>query len=260
DEVPDVAIERAELALHVEEGACVVDGGVDLQPVADDALVGEQLTLSARVVPRDLLRVEVIERLPVRRPFAQNRDPAETRLRTLENQHLEQAPVVVQRHAPLGVVVLEIQRIVAWPGAAHDGYCAVRAVPARGPSVRSRLRYAGASPIRRTSIGIRIGPPPGPGDIDAFAAISMARASFGTSTIQKPARNSFVSANGPSVTIGSPFSPPRTMRAWLGLSSPSAATSSPEAARSLLRSCMKDTIAFTSSGFQSATPRAPAPY
>src|SRR5204863_4969495 len=39
DEAPDVRIEAAELPLHGEKRLGVADGGVDLQPVAHDALV-----------------------------------------------------------------------------------------------------------------------------------------------------------------------------------------------------------------------------
>jgi hypothetical protein len=52
---------------------------------------------------------------------------------------------------------------------------------------------AGASMIRRTSIRLLVGFPPGPGAADVRAAISIARSSLSTSTIQKPARNSLAS-------------------------------------------------------------------
>jgi len=58
----------------------------------------------------------------------------------------------------------------------------------------------------RTSIGMPIGTPPGPGDDDAFAAMAYARPSSTQSTTQKPMRNSLPSGNGPSLTAGAPSS------------------------------------------------------
>ena len=42
-------------------------------------------------------------------------------LRAFEDQQLEQRAVVVHRHAPLGVVVGDVERVVAAPGAALKG-------------------------------------------------------------------------------------------------------------------------------------------
>jgi len=52
---------------------------------------------------------------------------------------------------------------------------------------------AGASMIGRTSMGVPVGLPPGPGAAEVRAAISMARCSLSTSTIQNPARYSLAS-------------------------------------------------------------------
>lgn len=56
------------------------------------------------------------------------------------------------------------------------------------------------------------GSPPGPGAVEMRVAMAYARSGLSTSTIQKPARNSFDSAKTPSVT-GAPFFPARTSRA-----------------------------------------------
>ena len=52
---------------------------------------------------------------------------------------------------------------------------------------------AGASMIGRTTMGLRVGAPPGPGAAEVRAAISIARSSLSTSTIQKPASSSLAS-------------------------------------------------------------------
>ena len=89
-------VEATEFLLDVEKGARVLHGAIDLQAVADDARDrGAARGVLRRVVPRDLLRIELAERPPVGRPLAQDRDPAEAGLRAFENQHLEEMAVVV---------------------------------------------------------------------------------------------------------------------------------------------------------------------
>src|SRR5436190_13645184 len=65
DEAPDVRVEGAELLLHLQERTRVLDGGADLEPVADDAGVGEQPARLARAEARDLRGIEAGERLAV---------------------------------------------------------------------------------------------------------------------------------------------------------------------------------------------------
>src|SRR5207245_11189678 len=60
-------------------------------------------------VAHDLRGVESVERLPVPRAAAQDHGPAEARLRALEDQELEQLPVVVERHPPLSVMIADLQ-------------------------------------------------------------------------------------------------------------------------------------------------------
>ena len=61
---------------------------------------------------------EAVEGAPVPRALPEDRDPGEARLRALEAEELEEAPVVVERHAPLAVVIRAIERIGRAPGAA----------------------------------------------------------------------------------------------------------------------------------------------
>jgi len=84
----------------------------------------------------------------------------------------------------------------------------------------------GAPSTGRTSIGMLSDSPPGPGAADAFAAVTYARSAVSTSTMKKPARNSFDTGNTPLVS-GTPSSPARTRRACSGDASPSANTRSP---------------------------------
>ncbi len=74
-----------------------------------------------------------------------------------------------------------------------------------------------------------------------------------TSTIQKPARNSFASANGPSVS-GVPSLRARTLFASSGPASPCASTNSPEALSFSLRPSMNAMCASMSFGAQVPMP------
>jgi len=51
--------------------------------------------------------------------FAQNRDPAQPRLCTFQNQEFEQRRIVMQEHALFIVVVGPVEGIVAAPGTAN---------------------------------------------------------------------------------------------------------------------------------------------
>src|SRR5581483_691034 len=113
DEPPLVRVEAAELVLHAQERTRVRDGGLDLQPVAHDPGVPEELRHLPRVEARDARGIEAVEGLAIRVPLSQDRDPAETRLRPLENEELEERPVVVHRDAPLLVVVADVERVGA---------------------------------------------------------------------------------------------------------------------------------------------------
>ena len=73
------------------------------------------LTLRLRVA-RDLVRIEVVEGAAEIVALAQDRDPREPRLEAVENELLEQRAVVALRHAPLLVVIGDVERILFGPG------------------------------------------------------------------------------------------------------------------------------------------------
>ena len=68
---------------------------------------------------RHPLVVEAEERVAKRVPLAQDREPAQSRLEPFEADLLEQAPVVGDREAPLAIVIRDVERVVAAPGAAR---------------------------------------------------------------------------------------------------------------------------------------------
>ena len=119
DEAPDEAVEAPELRPERQEGAGVLDRAPDLESVPDDARVGEERADLGGPVAGHLPGGEAVEGAPVPRALAEDRDPGEARLRALEAQELEEPPVVVERHAPLAVVIRAIERIGRAPGASN---------------------------------------------------------------------------------------------------------------------------------------------
>jgi hypothetical protein len=99
------------LLADVLEAARVLDGGVDLQAVADDAGVGQQPRTLGLAVRRDHVDVEAVPRAPEVLPLLQDREPGQAGLVDLENETLEEAVVVAQRETVLVVVVRPVERV-----------------------------------------------------------------------------------------------------------------------------------------------------
>src|SRR5258708_26996725 len=70
-----------------------------------------------RVVARDLFGLEIVEGATEVVALAQNCDPRQPGLETVENEFFVQRAVVIFRHAPLGVVISHIRRVFARPWA-----------------------------------------------------------------------------------------------------------------------------------------------
>ena len=49
--------------MNGEKRSGILNGSADLQPIANDAGIGEQLLQLALIVPRDGARIEIVERL-----------------------------------------------------------------------------------------------------------------------------------------------------------------------------------------------------
>src|SRR5882762_5039945 len=113
DERPQVAVKRAELALHREERPRIAHGGLDLQAVTHDAGIAPQLGAPACIEARHPARFEVGERAAVAGALAQDGRPRQARLRALQGQHLKQPTVVVHRPSPFLIVIADIVRVGA---------------------------------------------------------------------------------------------------------------------------------------------------
>src|SRR5918996_3141051 len=111
DEAPQVLGERAVLGLHGQERPRVPDGGLDLPAVAHDALVREEPANVPGAEAGDAPGVEARERAPVALALPQDGRPRQPGLGALEEQELEEPPVVAYGHAPLTIVILDVERV-----------------------------------------------------------------------------------------------------------------------------------------------------
>ena len=95
------------------EGVKVVDfGWIGVGPSAAEYL-GDNGATVVRVESNT--KLDALRILP---PF-KDQQPAETRLNTFQNQELKQAPVIMLRQAPFGIMVGHVKRIFAGPGASR---------------------------------------------------------------------------------------------------------------------------------------------
>src|SRR5262249_30480976 len=117
---PDVVVEAAEFRFRIQECPRIGDGGLDLEPIPHDPRIREQRCALPRVESSDALGIETGERRAIVLSLLEDRAPGEARLRSFQDQELEQAVVVVYRHAPLLVVVAAHQRIISSPSADLD--------------------------------------------------------------------------------------------------------------------------------------------
>ena len=116
---PDQPVEPAVLAQR-DDRAGVGARGLDLGPVAHDPGVAHQALHVVVAEPRDRVGIEAGEHLAEGRALGEDGQPAQAGLERLERDPLEEGPLAVHRHAPLGVVVEEVQRMGGRPGAARQ--------------------------------------------------------------------------------------------------------------------------------------------
>src|SRR5205807_9624811 len=103
-------VEAVELLLDLQKTPRVGDGRFDFQAVANDTLVSHQASNVCLAESRHFPRVEVFECLPEVIPLSQDCNPAQPRLEALQGQHLEDLPIVMDRHSPFLVVILTVDR------------------------------------------------------------------------------------------------------------------------------------------------------
>src|SRR6185437_1936384 len=121
------------------EPARIVDGGVDLEAVADDAGIGEEPFAVTLVEGGDLVDVEAGEGLGESLALPEDGEPGEPGLVDLQDQPLEQHAVVARGKPVLAGVIGPVQGVTGRSraiGRAHDGRKLTRLarIAAKSPS------------------------------------------------------------------------------------------------------------------------------
>ena len=106
--VPHEGGDRSEGLAQGERARGVADGRLDLAAMAHDARVSQQARDIGRPEPGHGLDVEAGEGGTEGLALAQDGQPRQPGLETLQAQLLEQALVIGHRPAPLGVVVMPV--------------------------------------------------------------------------------------------------------------------------------------------------------
>ena len=97
--------ERAMALPELQDPLRIRDGGIHLQPIADNARITEQPSSVPGAIGRHHRGVDAAIRPPERLPLLENGEPGEAGLVDLQHQPLEQRRVVLQWEAVLLVVV-----------------------------------------------------------------------------------------------------------------------------------------------------------
>ena len=116
NELPDVGIETAKLLLHFQKSLRIVDGGTDLELVADDRRILQQALIIRLCELGNPGRLKICKCLPVARAPFQDGRPAKPSLRPFEHQKLEMGAVVVHRHTPF-LIMIGVELLILRPPA-----------------------------------------------------------------------------------------------------------------------------------------------
>ena len=114
NELPDVGIETAKLLLHFQKSLRIVDGGTDLELVADDRRILQQALIIRLCELGNPGRLKICKCLPVARAPFQDGRPAKPCLRAFQHQKLEMGAVVVHRHTPF-LIMIGVELLILRP-------------------------------------------------------------------------------------------------------------------------------------------------
>src|SRR5437899_542957 len=98
---------------QLDDAPRVLDCGIDLQPVADDAFVVQQPLALFRREARHAIDIEAAERRAEVLLLLQNRQPRQPCLIDLQHEALEQTIIAGNREAVLLIVIRPMQRMPA---------------------------------------------------------------------------------------------------------------------------------------------------
>ncbi len=105
DPIPKVLPERPKLLLNFQKRAGILDGGVHLCAVSNNARIGEQPINIRLSVRRHSNRVEPFEGRPIAFAPLQNGKPTESGLRTVQNEIFKKPTLAALGHTPFGIVI-----------------------------------------------------------------------------------------------------------------------------------------------------------
>lgn len=112
-----VIVKTTVFLLHFDEKARIGNGRFYFQPIADNAVAPHKTLHIGIGHGGHSLDVEIAERAAIALAFLQNGEPAETGLRTLQNEEFKECTVVGDRPPPLRVVIAHINFVGAAPTA-----------------------------------------------------------------------------------------------------------------------------------------------
>ena len=118
---PQITVKTAKLILDLEIGPGVADGGSNLGTIADDPGISHQARRLGFAKGGHAVGIESGKSAAIIVAFAQHGYPGKACLRTFQQQKFKQDTVVMLRHAPLGIVVGHVKRVITAPGAALWG-------------------------------------------------------------------------------------------------------------------------------------------
>ena len=116
--LPGILVEGAEFGLDVQKDPGVVHCGIDLELVADNGRVLQQFRNGFRCEPGHLQGIKPGKRVSVAFSAFQYGEPGQSGLGPFQNQELKQFLVIMHRHTPFCIMVVDIHRIFQAPVAA----------------------------------------------------------------------------------------------------------------------------------------------
>src|SRR6266851_10429250 len=120
---------RREPGGQAERGAGIVNGCLDLRAIAHDPSIGQQPGDVCRAEFGHGDRIEARERGPEVLPLAQDNQPGQPRLKSLQADSFEDPDVISDRPAPLRIVIAEVLGTAQTPRTAKAAIRSGRGLP-----------------------------------------------------------------------------------------------------------------------------------
>jgi len=109
--LPEIFVKPAKFFCHRQTRSRIPHGCVNLQSIAHDTRIRQQLFEFGFLVAGDFRSVEIVERFAIGGALFEDRDPTEPCLRTLENKKFEQSAIIADGNTPFRIVIRFRERI-----------------------------------------------------------------------------------------------------------------------------------------------------